>query len=156
MHRKFILLILSAAVAVAGFSAPARADGNDVAKIFAGIAALALIGKALDDDDDDRQTVTRNTYHTHTYNTPRSQTVRPKPVPPRVSRYDLPRNCLRDYRVNRDNVRLLGAACLRKNYRHTNALPYACQFQFSNRYGTHTGYEPVCLRERGYRITRYY
>ena len=175
MHRKFILLILSAAIAIAGLSAPARADGNDAAKLFVGIAALALIGKALKDDDDDRLTVSRNTYRPRSYYTPHSNTVRPnvvrpnivrpnivhpkivhpKPVPPRVSRYDLPRQCLRNYRVNHDNVRLLGAACLRKNYRQVNALPYACQLQISGRSGSQTGYEPVCLREHGYRIARW-
>ena len=174
MHRKFILLILSAAIAIAGVSAPARADGNDAAKLFVGIAALALIGKALKDDDD-RRTVSRNTYSPHYYDTPHPNTVRPniirpniihpkvvhpkvvhpRPVPPRVSRYDLPGQCLRNYRVNHDNVRLLGAACLRKNYRQVNALPYACQLQISGRSGSQTGYEPACLRERGYRIARW-
>lgn len=154
MHRKFIFIIVSAAIAIAGFSAPVRADSGDIAKVFAGIAALALIGKALEDDKD-QKTVTRHTYHTHTYNTPRSQTIRPKPVPQRFSRYDLPGQCLRSYAVNRQHVRLFGAGCLRNNYGYSHALPYACQFQFSNRTGSHTGYEPKCLRERGYRVTRY-
>ncbi|MFD2857056.1 hypothetical protein ACFSZS_23125 [Seohaeicola zhoushanensis] len=52
MHRKFITLIVSAAVAVAGFSAPARADGDDIAKALIGFTALALIAKAIDDKND--------------------------------------------------------------------------------------------------------
>jgi len=45
MHRKFIALILATAMAITGLSAaPARADG-DTARIFAGLALLAIISE---------------------------------------------------------------------------------------------------------------
>ena len=151
-HRRFIGMIVSAAIAVTAVSTPARADVNDYGKILAGVALLAIIGKAIDDDQKSRH-VTRNTYHQH-YNQP-NRPVRPKPLPPQVSRYDLPGQCLKTFRVNgRDSVQLFGRKCLEQNYGNTNALPYACQYQFSTANRSQTGYEPLCLRERGYRVAR--
>lgn len=151
-HRRFIGLVVSAAVGISAMAAPARADVNDYGKILAGLTLLAIIGKAIDDDNKGRH-VTRNTYHNHTY---KQQPVRPKPLPPQVSsRYDLPGHCLKTFRTNgRDSVRLFGRKCLQQNYRHTNSLPYACQFQFDRTNRSQTGYEPRCLRERGYRVAR--
>lgn len=166
MHRKFIAFIISAAMAVTAFTAPARADGQDVAKVLAGIAALAIIGKVINDHNDNK-TVTRNVYQTpprYQPVPPRYQPVppryqpgppryvTPRPVPPAVSRFNLPGHCLRAYPVNRRTLRLFDAGCLQRSYSHARSLPYACQYQFSDRRGSHTGYEPVCLRERGYRI----
>lgn len=170
-HRNFITLILSAALAVTAVGAPARADGDDLAKALAGIAALAIIGKAIHDSRDDDDKVTHNPppywnqnggypyYHVPQYPTYKPQPyparpwpTQPRPLPPQVSRMDLPAQCLRSFEVNRKTVRLLGAPCLKNNYRYSGSLPKACEFSFSNRDGRHTGYEPQCLRQRGYRV----
>lgn len=148
MHRKFITLIVAAAVAGTSFAAPARADSDDIAGALFGIAALALLGKALSNRNDDRAPVVQQHYQ------PNPSPVRPRPLPQSFTRYDLPGQCLRSYRVNNKSVRLFGAGCLQRNYRFTNSLPYACQLQFNNQNGSRTGYEPLCLRERGYRIAR--
>ncbi|MHA6262936.1 hypothetical protein ACXYMO_07025 [Arenibacterium sp. CAU 1754] len=167
MHRKFITLIVASAVAVVGLTAPARAGSDDLAKFLAGFTALVIIGSAIEDARKrDDVNVTRNPYPHNTYGNTygntrgntyghtRHQPVHPKPLPPRVARFDLPGECMRTYKINRKNVNLLGRGCLKERYRHTQSLPYACQFQFRTREGTRTGYEPVCLRERGYRISR--
>ncbi|MEX0338233.1 MAG: hypothetical protein AB3N11_04250 [Arenibacterium sp.] len=152
MHRKFIALIVSSAIGVTALAAPARAaDAEDIAGALFGIAALALIGKALSDRDKDKVVVTQPSHPSHTKPV---RPLKPRPLPPAVSRFDLPAHCLRDFQVNRDRVRLLGAGCLRRHYRHVNSLPYACQFQFNHYNRSYTTYEPLCLRERGYRITR--
>ena len=80
--------------------------------------------------------------------------LQPRPLPRHVARYDLPSKCLRVYGLRDGPKRLLNLHCLKENYRFTNSLPQACRFQFQNRYFGRTGYEPVCLRERGYRIVR--
>lgn len=170
MHRKFITLVLASAVAVTGLTAPARAGSEDLAKFLAGFTALVIIGSAIEDARDRKDVnVTRhNTYPPNTYNHPRhshnkhqhthkktiKQPIKPKPLPPKFSRYNLPGECMRTFKVNRKNVNLLGNGCLKNRYSHVKSLPYACQFQFRTREGTRTGYEPVCLRERGYRISR--
>jgi len=149
MHRKFIALILATALAVTGLSAvPARADG-DTARLFAGLAALALLGAAIQsnrnnglNDQQGDQSVT------HNYN------YSPRDTPPKYTRKDLPRKCLRKRNVNGRNRNLLGAGCLRNNYAFNATLPYACQLGYWDGNRNRTGYEPKCLRERGYRFTR--
>lgn len=144
MHRKFIALVLGTSIAITGFSAaPARADG-DTARIFAGLALLAIIGAAIQDNNKRRHNVTRQ-----------YTTQPPRPLPQGVKRFNLPGHCLGAYNVNGGIRRLFGAKCLRNNYRHYGSLPYACQLGYTDgRNRNRTGYEPTCLRERGYRVAR--
>lgn len=142
MHRKFIALVLVAAVAITGLSAaPAFADGK-TARQFGALALLGIIALAIQDSQRKRQVVT------HNYN------VSPRPLPPKVTRMDLPRQCLRSHSVNGRNRNLFGVGCLNRNYGFTRSLPYACQLGFRDRGRNRIGYEPVCLRERGYRFAR--
>jgi hypothetical protein len=152
MHRKFIALIIAAATAIAGFAAsaaPARADAEDVAKALAGIAALVIIGKAIEDRNDrrDRGHVTQN------YHRPLPQ-VTPRPLPPQVQRKFLPASCLRSVQTRRGEQSFFGARCLQQNYRHANRLPQACSVQVPTQRGWRYGYDPRCLRQSGYRIAR--
>lgn len=146
MHRKFIALIIATATAITLTSvsaAPVAADERDIGKILAGLAALAFIGAAIERNrDDDRPTTS---YH---------KPVKPRPLPPQVSRNRLPDHCLSTFKVGHSKRRLFGKRCLNNSYRYTSSLPYACQFQFRDGRETRTGYEPRCLRERGYRFAR--
>ncbi len=68
IYRKFIATILAASIAITGFTAaPAQADSNDYVKVIAGIAALAIIGSAIADKDDDDHKVSRKHYNTYNY-----------------------------------------------------------------------------------------
>lgn len=52
MSRKFIAFVLASAIAVTGFTAaPARAGEKEIATIIAGVAALAIIAKTMDNRD---------------------------------------------------------------------------------------------------------
>lgn len=145
MHRKFITLILATSIAVTGLSAaPAYADGK-TARMFGGLALLGIIALAIQDSNQKRN-VTRN----YTYN----NTTKPRPLPPQVSNKYLPQHCLRSKSVNGHRRNLFGANCLRNNNVRTSALPYACQLGYWNGRQNRVGYEPVCLRERGYRFAR--
>jgi len=167
MYRKFIALIVASAVAVAAVaasSAPARADSQEVAKVLAGLAALAILGAAISDSrDNDVQVVTRPSYPQGGYYPPRAyqpvppryyQPVPPRPLPPAVSRYDLPAECLSNFTVRGGSVRLFGARCLQNKYRHAAALPRGCQREVRAAGEVRLGYEPSCLRDRGYRQAR--
>ncbi len=146
MHRKFIALILATSVAVTGLSAaPAHADGK-TARIFAGLAALAILGAVINDSNR-RHNVNR--YQTQPYPKPQPQ---PKPLPPRNNSRYLPQACLSNHNVNGQYRRLFGAACLKRHYVKPNTLPYACQLGYWDGRKNRTGYEPKCLRERGYRF----
>lgn len=150
MHRKFIALIVSTAIAVTGLSlsaAPARAD--DTTRIIAGIAALALLGAAIHNNR--RHDAPVVSQHTPPYYGP----VRPRPLPPRFTRYDLPQYCLLPFPgYNGRNQPLLGEGCLQKYYGSTASLPQNCNVTFWNGRDRRSGYDPACLQQRGYRMTR--
>jgi len=145
MHRKFIAAIVATAIAITGFSAaPARA--GDAEKILGGLAALAIIGAAVHhyDKKKDRERTTRR-YTPY-------QPVTPRPLPPRVTRYDLPAQCLKQMRGYPGNQPLLGPKCLNKHYGHANTLPQMCRISFWNGKKNRQAYEPRCLRQQGYRV----
>lgn len=147
MHRKFIALILATALAITGLSAaPARADG-DTARLLAGIAALALIGAAIRDKQRDHPQVS------HNYIQP-TRPLPPRPLPPQITRRDLPKQCLRSHTINGRPHNLVGAGCLKNNYAYNRSLPYACKRGYWDGSRNRSGYEPHCLRKRGYRFAR--
>lgn len=153
-HRKFIAFILCLSLAITGFSAaPARAD-EDVAKVLAGIAALAIIGKVIHDRRDDRRAapVTRQHVTRQPVYTP-PPAIQPRPLPPRVARYDLPGQCLREFR-GYSGRKLLGERCLQNSYRHTASLPRDCRVTFWNGRKNKTAYKSRCLMRQGYRIVQ--
>ena len=156
LHRRFIGLVLAASVAVTGFSAgPARAD-DDFGKILAGIAAIAIIGAAIESSrDDDVRVIRKNTVrvtpgHNHHRNKHKHNNVRP--LPSHVKKFNLPAHCLRKF-PGVTNKRILGRGCLNNNYRHVNSLPQACKIAVDRGRKQRVGYEMLCLRERGYRLT---
>ncbi|MEY8839332.1 hypothetical protein AB9K41_09920 [Cribrihabitans sp. XS_ASV171] len=153
MHRKFIALIVSTAIAVTGLSAaPARAaDPHD---ILGGIAALAIIGAAINHYDKKRDRersyqppVTRNqpVYDRH-HDRPARQ------LPERVRRYNLPSECLRQFdSLGRRPV--LGSRCLERNYRWAHKLPRGCEVAVREGRGHRRAYDMRCLRQQGYRVS---
>ena len=152
MHRKFIATIAAAALAVTGFSAPARADANDAAKIIAGIAALALIAKAIDDRNDRK--AARQQHYTHR---PQPQHhhqpgLKPRPLPHQAARPGLPDHCLFTANTAHGPARVFGARCLQRNYVQANTLPQACAQQAWTDRGQRWVYNAACLRNQGYRL----
>jgi len=152
MHRKFIALILAASVAVTGMAAtPAFADGK-TARQFGWLALLGVVALAIQDSNRKRA-VTHNSYN---YTSPtRPNTSPTRPQPPQINRSKiLPYHCLRAYKVNGQRRNLFGLSCLQRSYSHVGSLPYACQLGSLDGRNNRVGYEPVCLRERGYRTAR--
>ncbi|MBY6066184.1 hypothetical protein KUW17_05480 [Leisingera aquaemixtae] len=162
-HRRFIALIVAAAIAVTGFSAaPARAD-EDFAKVLGGLALLGIIGAAIKHsrDDDDRHVSRKYTppAHNHShgghkyYGSDRHDGY-VRPLPPRVRRYDLPSQCLRYFPAYSRSHALVGKGCLERSYGYTHALPKSCKVTFWNGKRHRTGYKPGCLNSHGYRLVR--
>ncbi|MDC0659140.1 hypothetical protein N6L27_14135 [Leisingera sp. SS27] len=159
-HRKFIALIVAAAIAITGFSAaPARAD-NDVAKILGGLALLGILGAAIKhsrDKDDHAVTRTYNPPQNHSHNRHRHQGRNRhgghvKPLPQSVRRYDLPAHCVRYFPRYSSNYPLAAKGCLDRNYGYTHKLPQVCKVTFWNGKHNRTGYKPGCLKKHGYRM----
>ncbi|WP_294620033.1 hypothetical protein [uncultured Roseovarius sp.] len=165
MHRKFITLIVAAAMAVTGLSAaPARADSEDVAKVIAGVAALAILGAAIADAKDDKdRVVTRNRDHLRHDNRHRGHGRKlghrhhrydgARPLPDRVKRKLLPGACRVQARVRHGrDIRGFGRRCLARNYSYVNSLPRNCETRVRGRHGhMRTIYRGRCLYRHGYR-----
>ena len=185
MYRKFIATILATAVAVTGLTAaPARAGDDDVLKLLAGVAAVAIIGTAIaknrdrDRDDDyvtrqnydygnrrDHRHGTRHHNHNH-YNYGHKQRSRgfsrdnnhyAKPLPRRVQRKLLPERCRVQARTRKgENFSAFGGRCLQNNYQYANALPSQCAVNAKPRNGgkRRLMYGSRCLHDFGYRLNR--
>ena len=137
MIRNLLTPVLAIALSISTFSAvPARADNRDLAKIIAGIAAIAIISNALDNGNVNL-----------TYNPPFNHPAHP--------RWDLPERCLKTIDTRRDGeVRMFTKRCLRRNYQWFESLPERCEFTVGRHNNRTTGYRPRCLRREGYRFDR--
>lgn len=161
-HRTFISLILASALAITGVSAaPARAGDDDIAKWIAGVAALAIIGAAIADNDrDKKQVVTRNrgyNYnkghgHRHNYNHGHGH-KHGYAHKQNFHRYKLPVQCRRDVQTRKGYIRGFGRHCLLKNYGHFNSLPHQCAVKTRDYSGNRrVVYSGRCLGQHGYRV----
>ncbi|MFK7939357.1 MAG: hypothetical protein AB8B82_08265 [Roseovarius sp.] len=148
MHRTFIALVLSAAVAVTGFSAaPARAD--DTEKWIAGAAALAIIGLAINQESKKkrkRKAQQQYYYNNHGYTAP---TVYHNP---RL----LPAKCKVVRNLQGHKVRGLARGCLKRHNVNVQALPQHCKIKIRD---PQTNKKRVifggrCLRNQGYSLAR--
>lgn len=153
MHRYFIAFVVIATVAITAVSAaPARASDRDLARVLAGLAALAVIGKAIHD----RNKNDRKDRVTQSYVAPRQHALNPRPLPDRVARKTLPAQCLRDTRgPNGHTRRVLSARCLDRNFSYSRDLPRGCARQIETQRGWRWAYGARCLRNNGYQIARH-
>ncbi len=157
MHRKFIALIVATAVAITGISA-SQARAADARDILGGLAAIAIIGAAVNHYQNEKREEEKARRHKHKQKQKRKQPARKakkhhvRPLPDRVARYDLPYRCLRTYDGYSSDRQLLGPKCLQKHYKHANSLPNQCKVGFWNGNKVKRAYEPACLRQKGYRV----
>lgn len=176
-HRKFISLILAAALAVTGMTAaPVQASDRDVAKWVAGAVALGLIGAAIADKRRDDRAVTRHQGgHLPRFNKGHRRGH---------DRYDnrghrrghdgygnrghrrghdsygnrgrhgaqlaLPQQCRRDVRVRGGVLRGYGRHCLLNNYSRFNALPHRCAVETRGNGRRGVVYGSTCLERHGF------
>ncbi|SHE78928.1 hypothetical protein SAMN05444279_10884 [Ruegeria intermedia] len=151
MHRKFIALVVATAVAITGVSA-SQAKAADAHDILGGLAAIAIIGAAVNhyNKEKRKERVARQNTHIHQPQETRPDHIRP--LPRRVARYDLPQRCLKTYKGYSKNRPLLKPKCLEKHYEYANSLPQQCKVGFWNGKKIKRAYEPACLRQKGYRV----
>ena len=115
---------------------------HDIAALLFGLATIAIIGKAINDRDDNRRAdVTR------TPSRPRDVS---RPPSPRV----LPGQCIRQVETWDRPVRILARRCLERNYAYTARLPQRCAITVQGPRHTRYGYRPRCLRNAGYTLAR--
>lgn len=149
--------VVAVAIAVTTLSAaPAFADRDDhrAARTIATLLGLAVVGKIIHDNNKDRSddhvTVRRPGHD--------SGGIRvhpqPRPLPSRVGRATLPRQCFRSFQTRRGQVHMFARRCLERNYRAVNRLPQACAQRIRTDRGPRSGFDARCLRRNGYRVSR--
>ena len=138
---------------------PAQADGldrEDVGKLLFGLVAIAAVSAAIENNrqDDDRPAATQA-------HTPRNGSWadlnRPQHRPDnRLSErhLTLPAQCVQTVDTRFGPLRMVGERCLERNYRFAADLPARCEVRVYSDRGPRSGYDPLCLREQGYRINR--
>ncbi|WP_122074575.1 hypothetical protein [Pseudophaeobacter sp. EL27] len=148
-HRKFIAIILAAALAITGASSGPAQAGEDFGKVVAGLAVLGILGAALHNHNTRDRRHSREVVTRPHRPTPGPQ---PRPLPPRFGRYDLPAQCVKYFPNFRNGRNLVARGCLKRNYNHTRSLPQACKVTFWNGHKNRTAYKPRCLNNHGYRM----
>ncbi|MEM6886750.1 MAG: hypothetical protein AAF636_01285 [Pseudomonadota bacterium] len=168
-HRKFVLAVATAALVFAGIgAAPARAD-EDVLRALAAIAGIAIVGKVIRDNVQERRAkgpLTRRQLAPApvkrratgpVYDTSPLSGLAVRPLPERVrktNRRQLPGDCLRSEQTWDGQVRYFGQRCLERQYSYSNQLPRACAISVRGRNGLRRGYEARCLRRQGFQLAR--
>ncbi len=144
--------------------APASADGDDVAKAIVGIAAIAIIARAIDrrKDRDDLTTVgSRRLGSVDRYDGRRGIDGRNRRYDNRhgpkarrgYKKHALPRRCLRVVETSRGDRQVYGARCVNRNFRFASKLPERCETVVRTRRGFRTVYGARCLRRDGWKVT---
>ncbi|MBM1693779.1 hypothetical protein [Sulfitobacter geojensis] len=174
MYRKFIATVTAASIALTTLGAlPAVAGDRQTVNAVAALLGLAVVGKIIHDRNDKKK---QASHHQHkpvhrepaykkpvhkkpvqrqpAYQPPRYDQPKPRPLPDRVSRKNLPQQCLRQVKTHRGHVRMFASRCLQRNYRFAHRLPSQCNYTFNTGRGERRGYEARCLRQHGYRLAR--
>ena len=155
MFKPIIAGIAAMSFALAG---PARANGldrEDVGKLLIGLAAIAVIGAAVENNNrqNERVTPTHDRHDRDWSNLQRGDNNWSN-LSRRSDRRLLPHDCIRHIDTRFGTQRMFGRRCLQRNYRHFSSLPERCVVRVYTNDGPRRGYDPLCLREQGYRSDR--
>jgi len=126
-----VLLSLTLCFTMIGASAtPARADGEDAARIIGGILALYAISRIIDNRNDDR-----NRQSTH------------RPAPPRLV---APARCFIEGQDRNGYYRGYLRRCMQNHSGHANRLPDTCLRRVTTQRGERRIYGGRCLFQNGW------
>ncbi|NND20162.1 MAG: hypothetical protein HKN98_16445 [Silicimonas sp.] len=161
-----------AAAGIALTPAPAAADGDDIAKIIAGLAVAGIVAKAIDDRKDrkrarreaeqrvqnfgrfgdgdgirhDNRRIIDGKIRRHDRDDGRAR------FGPGYKRVALPDRCLVTVETARGDRLAYGARCLNRNFRHAGKLPSGCETVVRTRRGFRTVYGARCLERDGWQV----
>ena len=148
LRKTLIATALSGALAFTGSATPAVAapDGEDVAKILLGLAAVGIIANALQNERERENAAARRRYD---------------PAPPRDHGRrggrgghwrELPARCEFAVRTRRGWTEVFGRHCLEREGVRVNRLPDQCEFRIRTDRGRRTVYGSECLEDYGYTV----
>lgn len=164
LSSRLIGTVTAIAMALTTFTAaPAHADDQRAARIAATILGIAVLGAIINDQKKGKKKAqeiyrqpVQNKVHTHreNNNVQHRGYVQPRPLPERVSRKQLPQNCLRSFDTRDGRAHIFGRRCLERNYRAADHLPQDCAVTLRTHDGKRAGYDARCLRRNGYSLAR--
>lgn len=151
--RTLITPVIIASLTITGLAAvPAKASSDDVARVLFGLGALAIIAKAVEDN----QKSTVSTSYTkknapRVLRTDRTVTAVEPRRPSKRAKYALPENCLRTYNAARGERKLYSGRCLDRLPYKLAKLPDACAFTIAGSRGNRgKAYGPRCMARNGF------
>lgn len=135
---------------------PAAAQGlnrEDVGKLLIGLAAVAVIGAAIENNNDTARAtpVQDNNWRGINRDNDWSRLNQNSST---HRRQILPSACLRSVETRFGTQRMYGQQCLQRSYRYVNTLPERCEVRVFSNTGPRNGFDPVCLRARGFTTDR--
>ena len=148
---------LSLTLATATPSYAQNLNRDDVGKLLIGLAAVAVIGAAIEenrDRDRNRSTQVHDTPSWSGINRNSWSDLNRQHEHSQSNRRTLPHECLRRVQTRFGDQRIFGKRCLENNYRHASRLPDRCAVRVYTNNGPVRGFDPFCLREQGFRSDR--
>lgn len=156
MLKSLIAGITALSLATATPATAQGLDREDVGKLLIGLAAVAVIGAAIEENRSNTQT--SPAHHSNNWNGINRNNnwsgINPNGGN-HVRRSVLPHDCLRRVETRFGTQRMFGKRCLERNYRHVSNLPRRCEVRVFTSNGPRDGFDPQCLRQQGYRSDRH-
>ncbi len=147
MYKSLIAGITAISLTITAAN-PAQAQGlneEQIGKIIFGLFATAAVASIINNQQEKSERVeepARNTWQ------PRPRGERPR------DQFAVPRRCLATFQTRTGSVRMFERGCMRENYRRVAQLPRSCAVRSVTRVGARGGWDPQCLRDEGYYISR--
>ncbi len=151
-------------LSLAPVPAVADPDGEDIARVLAGLAVLGIIAAAANDRNDRKKRNAARQAHSGRHGSIEhglphrvieGDIRRPGERAPKGNRFRraaLPDRCLRIVSTSRGDRAVYGARCLQRNYVHVNHLPDRCRLQVRTNNRTRIVYGARCLQRDGWRV----
>ena len=146
---------------------PAAADGEDIAKVVAGLAVLGILANSIDDRNDRQARSSQRIYRQdQAFNTRRDAPVirgeirhpnQKKWNSAKTAKYKrrpLPDRCLRIIDTHRRDRLAYSPQCLKRSYKFANRLPRDCKQLVRTNRGVRAVYMARCLQRDGWRVAR--
>ena len=158
MLKQLIAGVTAASLALASPAQAGGLDREDVGKLLIGLAAIAALNAAIENHGSKaRPGLPTRAHDRSRHNIPdaqRGDAGRWADLGRQTNRRVIPHDCLRRVETRFGTQRMFGRRCLERNYTYVDSLPNRCAVRVYTSNGPRRGFDPLCLREQGYRTDR--
>jgi hypothetical protein len=147
--KTIVISLLVAALSIATPSSPAKADTQEAAGLLAGIVAIGLMARAINDRNAADRAEAEEQARVGAVT--RNDAWRPYRVDPRTAKAQLlPETCLIDGPSRLDTA-LYDRRCLQRSAARPGDLPDYCELKVRTDRGWQSAYGETCLMREGFR-----